>query len=157
MGTWCIMHDWYPPTVIVPFIPPSAFLSWSGFESVLATLAGSPLQVLCLLNWASPLNLSSSWTYFGLQTWQPPTILHRFWLIYCWQNLISESHCVSPFLLWVFSEFPGTCMALIPVHWRSRGPVSVGCCLWPVGRQEPCMDVNVFLFISQVMILRAAH
>lgn len=69
----------------------------------------------------------------------------------------SESHCVSPFLLWVFSEFPGTCMALIPVHWRSRGPVSVGCCLWPVGRQESCMDVNVFLFISQVMILRAAH
>ena len=44
-------------------------------------------------------HLSSSWTYLALQPWWPHTVLLRLGPTFCWHNLMSALHCVSPFLL----------------------------------------------------------
>ena len=53
----CIVNNGHTLTLIVPLIPQSPFLWWSGLESALITLTCSLLHELCLLKWAPPLDI----------------------------------------------------------------------------------------------------
>lgn len=150
---WSVHNGHY-----VAKIPPSPFLRWRGFESALTTLAGwlSSARLLIELG-TSVWHLSASWTYFRTpataNTHGSAQTLTHFLLT----KLHSELH--SPFLFWGFSdaaESPGNCLALVHVSSKSVGLIHVRCHLWPVGRQEPWMDVRVLPFISPVMVLRTA-
>ena len=57
MGEWHVVSNGYTLALIVPLIPQSPFLWWSGLESALITLTCSSLHELCF--WNEHFNLTS--------------------------------------------------------------------------------------------------